>query len=1166
MLKPKEEDRHLSPDLMWEHAAQGRELAVWALHQLGFSLTDENEAGKTPAQLAHDNRKRFTVFLIRVLLCQQMHAKGVPIIPQRILEALPLDNVRDTIEDVVIAATRKGAVDACDAIIRSLGPELLQRLLEGNNNGRTCLHEAAVNADFCTGRGILVIKSLLSRLPELVDRADTSKSTPLTQAIISGRVEMVRVLIDNGANIISEDIDGMSPVHYAYKLDDDGGVNKEIKHIFNHQLKVRISDAGKRYITLRTDLQNQLMALANSMKERSSYARAHDGDAGSLDGSVAGSPQHAATPATYDKERREAELAAAAAADTEPGSEHPWVYQRPAEEFCISRAAVENVAWGGNDTRSELSIGIFMNWETSLSLRRFCYHFLAHGPPNETDDELEGRIKTWQNSNGSGHTLAQVCPPPPPALPATLSSTSSQVIQEEQEARRKIERDVWTTHKTYKLQLDDFEYMLRVMKPKGVAESQWQRGVRYFVFHLVMALSVLYTAVLIPAGIAVSGNMWSIVDDSFEHVIISFDVICDVVFLLYFVMHARELQKEYKENARGGKELAPEDNDADERSFGRRFSSFSTAVFGSLAFWAAFVPVWPFQWVRLMMATSYGSSITEPLWRINKLLAIANLHKAKQYYCDQHDPNEFMITFVQLVGGMIYSMYFIACLLTVAGSLVPEGRNLSRNFLFVLRNMLLRETWDGPDGEDIYDSDAGLVFGKLVLKVLGAVYSAAYIAAFIRLCAVANLRRQMYIDKVDKVSDSLKEMHPVVRSIALDYYKRLWFTRGHVLLPQTSEVLSELSPSLGAVLLYQVTKTVKTEVSYFQHFDHRKLGQIVRNLRHMVCPKRSVVCTKGEEGRCMYFIVRGLFGVYKGGALDHKTGVWNAGTNDEIAKLGVGQFFGERSIIGGGLNTTRNANVVALEHSEVYILEKTTLQQVADTREYPDAVSELVRVCQERAHNSDIHHSDSFLDMLPDQRPPQGSAPPPNANGVVPERGMGRRRNARHVIEEDPEDTQNLLEDMSPPAYSNQSVRSLRRSTEGDASPSGPHDMHGLAGSHDSLHDTAARLHRDRLNATSNTVASTVTTNFSQTIAQVGGGTTHAPQAHRKDRGSVTQRRGVIGRKVTAVSLTNPLVGPQLGQQLDITSGVCRNSGDCTTVATQPRQLHYSNNLPEKEK
>ena len=60
-----------------------------------------------------------------------------------------------------------------------------------------------------------LVRELLRQDPSLVNVADVDGYTPLHRACYSNRIEMVKCLIENGANLCAVTVDGWQPIHSA---------------------------------------------------------------------------------------------------------------------------------------------------------------------------------------------------------------------------------------------------------------------------------------------------------------------------------------------------------------------------------------------------------------------------------------------------------------------------------------------------------------------------------------------------------------------------------------------------------------------------------------------------------------------------------------------------------------------------------------------------------------------------------------------------------------------------------------------------------------------------------------------------------------------------------------------------------------------------------------
>jgi hypothetical protein len=107
---------------------------------------------------------------------------------------------------------------------------------------------------------------------------------------------------------------------------------------------------------------------------------------------------------------------------------------------------------------------------------------------------------------------------------------------------------------------------------------------------------------------------------------------------------------------------------------------------------------------------------------------------------------------------------------------------------------------------------------------------------------------------------------------------------------------------------------------------------MLHNAIEVKCKHRDVVLTRGDGGRNMGFVRKGIVQVEDGGRV--------------IAALGEGELFGEMAVV---LNTTRTANVVAVgDDTRVLMLSQTCLDRLEDPEDVTQVWRNLARVLATR--------------------------------------------------------------------------------------------------------------------------------------------------------------------------------------------------------------------------
>jgi len=81
-----------------------------------------------------------------------------------------------------------------------------------DGRGKTAVHYCAINSTS------LVLQLVVSRDRSVVDTSDNAGHTPLHTAVIAGNMDVVRALLDHGANINAQDHDRHTAAHWAVGL------------------------------------------------------------------------------------------------------------------------------------------------------------------------------------------------------------------------------------------------------------------------------------------------------------------------------------------------------------------------------------------------------------------------------------------------------------------------------------------------------------------------------------------------------------------------------------------------------------------------------------------------------------------------------------------------------------------------------------------------------------------------------------------------------------------------------------------------------------------------------------------------------------------------------------------------------------------------------------
>ncbi|CAG0916423.1 unnamed protein product [Notodromas monacha] len=172
-----------------------------------------------------------------------------------------------------------------------------------------------------------------------------------------------------------------------------------------------------------------------------------------------------------------------------------------------------------------------------------------------------------------------------------------------------------------------------------------------------------------------------------------------------------------------------------------------------------------------------------------------------------------------------------------------------------------------------------------------------------------------------KVSKQLEER-------VIKWFDYLWTNK---LSLDEDEVLSTLPDKLQAEIAIHVHLDTLKRVKLFQDFEAGLLQELVLRLQLQVFSPGDYICKKGDVGREMYIVKRGVLSVV-------------ADDGEKVfVKLRDGSVFGELSILnipGNKTGNRRTANVRSDGYSDLFVLKKDGLWDVL--HDYPEARENLL--------------------------------------------------------------------------------------------------------------------------------------------------------------------------------------------------------------------------------
>ncbi|XP_025193031.1 cyclic nucleotide-gated cation channel subunit A isoform X2 [Melanaphis sacchari] len=326
------------------------------------------------------------------------------------------------------------------------------------------------------------------------------------------------------------------------------------------------------------------------------------------------------------------------------------------------------------------------------------------------------------------------------------------------------------------------------------------------------------------------------------------------------------------------------------------------------------------------------------LLRVPRMLEFFDRTETKTGY-----PNVFRIC--KVVFAILILIHWNSCLYFAISYVIGFGsdnwvynlqgtRNssLSRQYIYCFYWSTLTLTTIGETPQPENELEHVFVVADFLAGVLIFATIVGNIGSMISNMNVARVEFQNRMDGVKQYM-AFRRVSKELEARVIRWFAYTWANKQAL---DEERVLAALPDKLKAEIAIHVHLDTLKKVEIFQDCEPGLLEELVLKLRLQVFSPGDYICRKGDVGKEMYIVKRGILSVV---ADDQKT---------EIATLSAGSVFGEVSVLeiaGNKTGNRRTANVRSLGYSDLFCLSKRDLWETL--RDYPEARHSLMqRGCQ----------------------------------------------------------------------------------------------------------------------------------------------------------------------------------------------------------------------------
>lgn len=218
-----------------------------------------------------------------------------------------------------------------------------------------------------------------------------------------------------------------------------------------------------------------------------------------------------------------------------------------------------------------------------------------------------------------------------------------------------------------------------------------------------------------------------------------------------------------------------------------------------------------------------------------------------------------------------------------------------------------------------------------IMMISGLFFFSFILSVTLRIVKSANASESKYDELINQLNEYMrnKNFPTLLRSRLLLYYENRF--QKHYF--KENAILSTLSEHLKYEMFLHTCKGLVEKVSLFHGLSKTVVGSIVAVLKHEVYLPNDLICKAGAPGDCMYFINFGTVAIV-------------LPNGREYCHLEDGDHFGEICIVLDDSHQVRTANVIAIEITEVFKLDKKDFKTYVKNQE--QILKKLEKTASER--------------------------------------------------------------------------------------------------------------------------------------------------------------------------------------------------------------------------